>query len=57
MSFLRSLSSALSRLADHQQGQDVERRDDALAHRRGRDHAALMNARGAYGVGPVGLGR
>ena len=34
MTFLRSLSAAMGRLADRMQGQDVERPGAAAAHRR-----------------------
>lgn len=57
MTFLRSLSAAMGRLADRMQGQDVERPGAASAHRRGEDHAALMRARYSQGIGPMGMGR
>lgn len=57
MTFLRSLSAAMGRLADRMQGQDVERPGAAAAHRRGEDHAALMRARYSQGIGPMGMGR
>ncbi|HJG90941.1 hypothetical protein [Brachybacterium massiliense] len=57
MTFLRSLSAAMGRLADRMQGQDVERPGAAAAHRRGEDHAALMKARYSQGIGPMGMGR
>lgn len=57
MTFLRSLSAAMGRLADRMQGQDVERPGAASPGRRGEDYAAVMKSRYSQGVGPMGMGR
>lgn len=57
MTFLRNLSSALGRLSDRMQGQDVER--DQLVHsgRFNADFAAIARSRTSQGISPIGLGR
>lgn len=57
MTFLRSLSSALGRLSDRMQGQDVERRNAVPDNRLGGDFAAVARARSSQGISPLGLGR
>lgn len=57
MTFLRSLSAAMGRLADRMQGQDVERPGAASLGRRGEDYAAVMKSRYSQGIGPMGMGR
>lgn len=57
MTFLRSLSSALGRLSDRMQGQDIERRSAGQASRFGADYAALAKARSSQGISSLGMGR
>lgn len=57
MNFFRSLNSALSRLADHMQGQDVERSNAVPNNRLGGDYAAIMKANSNQGIGSIGMGR
>ena len=56
MTFLRTLSSALERMSDRMQGQDVERRN-ASGSRFGADYAALSKARSSQGISSIGIGR
>lgn len=57
MTFLRSLSSALGRMSERMQGQDVERGDLVSDHRLGANYAAVVKARSSQGVSSIGLGR
>lgn len=57
MTFLRSLSSAMGRIADRMQGQDVERPGATSTQRVGEDYAAMMKSRYSQGIGPMGMGR
>ncbi|NMA75866.1 MAG: hypothetical protein GX960_01160 [Actinomycetales bacterium] len=57
MTFLRSLSSAMGRIADRMQGQDVERPGATSTQRAGEDYAAMMKSRYSQGIGPMGMGR
>lgn len=57
MTFLRSLSTAVGRMADRMQGQDVERHNAVVGNRMGGDVAAVTQARTSQGVSPLGLGR
>ncbi|MGO1284173.1 MAG: hypothetical protein ACTHWF_01505 [Brachybacterium sp.] len=57
MTFLRSFSSALGRLADRMQGQDVERPGNVSENRTGGDYAAVIKSRASQGIGPMGMGR
>lgn len=57
MTFLRQLSTALSRIADHQQGQEVERAAASRAEsRRGADYAAIQSSHSTAGVHPISFG-
>ena len=57
MTFLRSLSKALGRMADQMQGQDVERHNAVPNNRLGGDMAAVSKARYGQGISPIGMGR
>jgi len=57
MTFLRTLSTALGRMADRMQGQDVERHNAVVGNRMGGDVAAVTQARTSQGVSLLGLGR
>lgn len=57
MTFLRALSSALGRLSERMQGQDVERHNVVPDHRLGGDYTAVMKAHHSQGAGPIGFGR
>lgn len=57
MTFLRSLSKALGRMADQMQGQDVERHNAVPNNRLGGDMAAVSKARYSQGISPIGMGR
>lgn len=57
MTFLRSLSSALGRLSERMQGQDVERHNAVPNNRLGGDYAAVARARSSQGISPLGMGR
>ncbi|MDN5820205.1 MAG: hypothetical protein L0H74_04150 [Brachybacterium sp.] len=57
MTFLRHLSSALDRLSDRMQGQDIERQHPGQGHRVGADYAALAKAHSSQGISPMGMGR
>ncbi|MGO1257308.1 MAG: hypothetical protein ACTMII_00010 [Brachybacterium sp.] len=57
MTFLRSLSSALGRLSERMQGQDVERHNAVPNNRLGADYAAVARARSSQGISPLGMGR
>ncbi|WP_162801471.1 hypothetical protein [Brachybacterium saurashtrense] len=57
MTFLRSLSSALGRMSERMQGQDVERGDLVSDHRLGANYAAVVKARSSQGISSIGLGR
>ncbi|MGY5764037.1 hypothetical protein ACXET9_02395 [Brachybacterium sp. DNPG3] len=57
MHFLRRLNTAMERLADRMQGQDVERYGTAHERRSGADYAALMRTRQSQGSTVIGLGR
>lgn len=57
MTFLRNLSSALGRISDRMQGQDIERQHLTQGNRLGADYAALAKARTSQGISPMGMGR
>jgi hypothetical protein len=57
MTFFRSPSSALGRMSERMQGQDVERSNTVPGNRLGGDYAAVVKARGSQGIGPLGMGR
>lgn len=57
MTFLRSLSSALGRLAHTMQGQDVERPRLAGSRRHHSDSAAITRAHFNQGLSSIGMGR
>ncbi|WP_157697164.1 hypothetical protein [Brachybacterium avium] len=57
MTFLRNLSSALERLSDRMQGQDIERQRLVGGSRLGADYAALAKARSSQGISSIGMGR
>lgn len=57
MTFLRALSSALGRLSERMQGQDVERHNVVPGNRLGGDYTAVMKAHHSQGAGPIGFGR
>lgn len=57
MTFLRSLSSALGRMSERMQGQDIERHNVVPNNRIGGDYAAVARARSSQGISALGLGR
>lgn len=57
MTFLRSLSSALGRLSERMQGQDVERHNAVPHNRLGGDYAAVARARSSQGITTLGMSR
>lgn len=57
MTFLRNLSSALGRLSDRMQGQDVERPDLVHGGRFNADVAALARAHTSQGINSISMGR
>lgn len=57
MNFLRTLNSALGRLSERMQGQDVERHNAVPNNRLGADYAAVARARSSQGISPLGMSR
>lgn len=57
MTFFRTLSSALGRLSDRMQGQDVERDQLVPAGRFNSDVAAIARSHSSQGISPIGMGR
>lgn len=57
MTILRTLNSALGRLAHRMQGQEIERENAAGRSRLGADYTAIMKSRQSQGISPLGFGR